>query len=314
MIIKQRSRTHLIGLGIIALLGPLSSHAQQLDPSLIDSNSPKQKQLGQIKIGGNDTHWAVEISFGANLWDPSEGNTSESQVRQAIERFYFHFTPTELTNALSDMNYQGVLGNFNYYSDNSAYLKPRLIRLRYRPTEFDRVSFSLGFGRTPAVFYATALQTATGEAIAMNQTEAIAGNYVDQYFHLRELYENWLLERPGVPELWTCLLIEAGASYQATDLVKFHAALGVVPGGLKGANQWKSSIQDDAITSSTGDFQQVNVAQQFTIGSTLCLGAITTGLEYRSSFFIKETSSFERLGASLQRPPGFVSLCLGFAW
>lgn len=301
---------------ILVLLMPISGFGQQFDRALMEESDKRNERSMDFTLLNRteNAHWAVEFSWGLNNWNPTAATNGESYVRNALESMHTTLSSNEFNYALSDMNNQGILSSFNYYYDNSTYLKPRILRLRYRPDGFDQVDVSLGVGRTPAFFYAIAAETSSGSTIGLNQTEVLAGNYVDQYFYFRELFENWFIERPTVQALWTPLMLELGAGFQATDLVRFQGALGIISGGVNGANDWKSRISDEDIPSSISEFQSVAIAQSLILGSSVTLRAVTIGLDYRTHFFLSATSSYLESGAQAQSLPSFVSFCLGYAW
>jgi len=301
---------------ILVLLMPISGFGQEFDRALMEESDKRNERSMDFTLLNRteNAHWAVEFSWGLNNWNPTAATNGESYVRNALESMHTTLSSNEFNYALSDMNNQGILSSFNYYYDNSTYLKPRILRLRYRPDGFDQVDVSLGVGRTPAFFYAMAAETSSGSTIGLNQTEVLAGNYVDQYFYFRELFENWFIERPTVQALWTPLMLELGAGFQATDLVRFQGALGIISGGVNGANDWKSRISDEDIPSSISEFQSVAIAQSLILGSSVTLRAVTIGLDYRTHFFLSATSSYLESGAQAQSLPSFVSFCLGYAW
>ena len=303
-------------LSILVFLIPIACIGQQFDRALMEESDKRNVRSMDFSLLNRteNTHWAVEFSWGLNNWNPTAATNGESYVRNALESMHTSLSSNEFNYALSDMNNQGILSSFNYYYDNSTYLKPRIIRVRYRPEGFDQVDFNLGIGRTPAFFYATATEMSSGNTIGLNQTEVVAGNYVDQYFYFRELFENWFIERPTVQAMWTPLMVEVGAGFQATDLVRFQGALGIISGGLNGANDWKKQVSDDDIPSSISEFQSVAIAQSLILGSSVTLGAVTIGLDYRTHFFLSATSSYLESGAQAQSLPSFVSFCLGYAW
>ena len=300
----------------VFLLTPALFFSQQFDLTQLDESIARKKESWDLRHfnEANTAQWSVELSWSMNLWDPTSESTGESLVRNALERNYPSLTPSAFSSAISDMNNQSILGSFSYYSNNAAYLKPRIIRLRHRPESFKRVDFSFGVGSTPALFYATAQEVTSGNIIGMNQTESLAGNYLDQYFYFREIFENWFIERPIIYPLWTPSLIEFGAGFRTSDLVRFHAGLGIVPAGLKAANEWKREMEDPDMPSSTSEYQSVLIAHNMTWGVTITFGAISAGLENRRNFFLTSTDSYINSGAQAQSLPNFTSVCLGYAW
>jgi len=304
----------LLAVGMIPVA---SSHAQQLDPSLLSSGNESERIGWRPDFGeAPNARYAVEFAFGLNgySWQAVDYEESDAIVRQTVERTRPDLSSQQLNNTLWDMQYNNVLNTFRNASGSQYGLSPRLLRVRYQPVEELPVDVSLGFGRSVGLFFAKAQLQATGSTIGLNQTDLIATSFTDHYFHLREIYANGFIEQPQVAEIWKPMFVEIGAGYQATPLVKFYGAFAFIPAAEQNAIDWQAGIREPNVASSITEIEQVLVSQQFALGCQLRLGSVSFGLEQRWLGFIGDTREYTNLGASNLDAPSYLCMSLGYLW
>lgn len=306
----------LIAAALLVL--PVAGHLQELRPDLIDAAPQKQRTVafwGELKEK-KTRRWGIEfvINRGWAAWSPINYDTGESEIRRGLERFYPELNSGQINNSLWDMQYQGILSTFQYASQSYDGLGPRVIRLKYQPFDQNNLHVSLGLVRTPGMFYANSQRQVDASVVTVNQTEAMASLYLDQYFHLREIYENYFLEFPQVPDVWRPRMLEIGASYGVNSLVSFTGAFSLIPNGSNSVQQWYDNQRDLNIASSLTDLDEVVVAHQFSLGCQLGLGAFNFGIEQRMMRFTTSITSYTDNGSFAPEEPNYTGIVLGYRW
>ena len=299
-------------------LVPLIGSAQRLDPTLLDQESTDGKTGRQPRLFiSEDTRFSAELSFALNAysWYPVDYEAGDAIIRQTLERSQPDLSAQQLNNTMFDMQYNYVLSTFkNSSGNNERNLGPRLFRLRYKPIAELPIDVSVGFGRSVALFYANTQVHANGVNTAVNQTDLIATAFTDQYFHLREIYENSFIDLPRVPLTWKPLFAEIGMGYEASKLLKFIAAFAFVPAGKSGAQSWYSGMRESNVNSSLTELENILTSKQLTFGCQIRLGATSLGFEQRWFSFLGDTSGYTDLGASNPVMPNYFSFSFGYHW
>lgn len=300
------------------LVLPMAGHLQELRPDLIDTAPRKQRTVsfwGELKEK-KTRRWGIDfvINRGWTAWSPINDETAETEIRRGLERFYPELSSGQMNNFLWDMQYQGILSTFQYASQSFDGLGPKVIRLRYQPFDQSKLHVSLGLVRTPGMFYANFRRQVDASVVSMNQTETMASLYLDQYFHLREIYENYFLEFPQVPDVWRPQMLEVGGSYELNSIVSIAGGVALIPNGSRSVQQWYNNQRDGNIASSLTDLDEVVVANQFSIGCQLGLGAFNVGIEQRMMRFNTSITSYTDNGSSAPEEPNYTGIVLGYRW
>lgn len=294
------------------------ARAQTLDPSLFETidgaESTRRPFLFQEPNAGR---FAVEISFGVNnySWQPIEYEQADALVRQSLERNRPNFSSAQLNNTLWDMQYNGVLSTFRNSSGSYEQgLGPKFLRIRYRPMESMPVDFSVGFGRSVGLFYAKAQVQETGSTVGVNHSDLIASAFTDHYFHLREIFQNGLLELPLVPSTWKPLFIELGAGFSPVPKIKFVGSVSVLPNSSASAKAWQRQSLESGIAQSLTEISDVRASQQLALGCQWRFSSVVWGLEMRSFAFLGNIQPYTDLGASSLSMPRYFCMNFGYVW